>query len=658
MRRCNSGSGNDHCFLLLLLVVSSALAATWCVAAVRGAGAFYVPGVAPVDYETGAELAVKTTKITSKRSVLPFNYYSLPFCRPAEIERYSENLGELLSGARVSSTAFELRMKQDANCRVLCVKQLSRREATLFGRRIAEEYRALLQLDNLPVGQPVYAADGSKVAMERGYPIGAVDDARNVYLNNHLSFRVLVHRPRSRFTGDADGYRVVGFEVTPMSVRHVVSAGSENAAVEDMRLETCSRESGGVVQTAERQMVNSATRVVFTYDVKYEESPIAWASRWDLYLQQPGPGASVHWFSIINSSLIVLFLSATVAMILLRTVAQDFARYNNLEDEEDEDEYGWKLVHGDVFRTPPNVGMLSVLVGSGVQVLFMALVVLLFAVAGFLSPANRGGLLTAVVLLWVLMSLPAGYTSARLYKSFRGTAPKRVTLLTAVLFPGTAFAVFFLLNLVLWASHSSGALPFFSLLFMLVLWFGISVPLAFFGSYLGYRKPAVDFPTRTNVIPRQVPPVPVYARGYAAVAFGGLLPFGSVFLSLFFILSSVFLNQYYYWFGFLFLSVVILLVTTAENSLVFTYVRLSAEDWRWQWYSFLVSAAAGAYMFLYSLLYLYQRPEFNGMTALSGVLYVVYMWLASVAFGLMVGAVGFLSAMYFVLKIYAAIKVD
>lgn len=45
---------------------------------------------------------------------------------------------------------------------------------------------------------------------------------------------------------------------------------------------------------------------------------------------------------------------------------------------------------------------------------------LLFSVLaclGFLSPANRGALMTCAVVLWVLLGTPAGYVSARLYKS-------------------------------------------------------------------------------------------------------------------------------------------------------------------------------------------------------------------------------------------------
>eukprot|EP00116_Pleurobrachia_bachei_P017672 sb/3477934/ len=39
--------------------------------------------------------------------------------------------------------------------------------------------------------------------------------------------------------------------------------------------------------------------------------------------------------------------------------------------EDPQEEFGWKLVHGDVFRPPRKGMMLSVLIGSGAQVFFM-----------------------------------------------------------------------------------------------------------------------------------------------------------------------------------------------------------------------------------------------------------------------------------------------
>lgn len=74
-----------------------------------------------------------------------------------------------------------------------------------------------------------------------------------------------------------------------------------------------------------------------------QPSQIRWASRWDTYLLMTDD--QIHWFSIINSLMIVLFLSGMVAMIMMRTLHRDISNYNQLETvEEAQEETGWKLV--------------------------------------------------------------------------------------------------------------------------------------------------------------------------------------------------------------------------------------------------------------------------------------------------------------------------
>lgn len=69
--------------------------------------------------------------------------------------------------------------------------------------------------------------------------------------------------------------------------------------------------------------------IVYTYDVYWQESDTKWASRWDAYLRMPG--GRVHWFSIVNSLLVVLVMAALVATILIRTVRRDLARYEQVK---------------------------------------------------------------------------------------------------------------------------------------------------------------------------------------------------------------------------------------------------------------------------------------------------------------------------------------
>ncbi|CAM4617473.1 unnamed protein product [Caretta caretta] len=84
--------------------------------------------------------------------------------------------------------------------------------------------------------------------------------------------------------------------------------------------------------------------------------------------------------------------------------------------EDAQEEFVWKLVHGDVFRPPRKGMLLSVFLGQGTQLFIMTFIIL--SCLGFLSPANQGALMICGVVLWVLLGTPAGYVSARMYKTF------------------------------------------------------------------------------------------------------------------------------------------------------------------------------------------------------------------------------------------------
>lgn len=61
---------------------------------INSINAFYVPGVAPVEFKNGDPIEVKAVKMTSTHTQLPYDYYSLPFCKPKNgIVYKSENLG-------------------------------------------------------------------------------------------------------------------------------------------------------------------------------------------------------------------------------------------------------------------------------------------------------------------------------------------------------------------------------------------------------------------------------------------------------------------------------------------------------------------------------------------------------------------------------------
>ncbi|KAL7136732.1 hypothetical protein ABFS83_10G050100 [Erythranthe nasuta] len=616
------------------------------------ANAFYLPGVAPRDFRRGEVLEVKVNKLFSTKTQLPYDYYFLSYCKPPKISNRAENLGEVLRGDRIENSVYSFRMREPQSCKVACRVELTEASAKNFRKKINDDYRVNMILDNLPVAVVWRSKDGSdRKIYERGFPVGfkgkfSGSKDQRYFIYNHLNFKVKYHPDP-----DADTSRVVGFEVTPLSINHRYKKWNENST----KLLTCNANNKQVLQPGLlSQEINSNKEIVFTYDVSFESSDIRWASRWDTYLLMNDD--QIHWFSIINSLMIVLFLSGMVAMIMMRTLYRDIANYNQLDQEEVQEETGWKLVHADVFRPPTNTSLLCVYVGTGVQVFGMTFVTMIFAMLGFLSPSNRGGLMTVMVFLWTFMGLFAGYSSSYLYKTFNGKDWKRVSLKTALTFPSVLFIVFFVLNALIWGEKSSGAVPFSTMFALVLLWFGISLPLVFLGSFLGAKTPVSENPVKTNKIPRPIPIQPWYIHPLFAMLFGGVLPYGAVFVELFFILTSVWLNQFYYIFGFLFVVFVILLVTCAEITIVLCYFQLCNEDYRWWWRSYLTSGASALYLFMYAVFYFCTKLEITKMV--SGVMYFGYMFVIAYAFFILTGTTGFCACFWFVRKIYSSVKID
>lgn len=541
------------------------------------------------------------------------------------------------------------------------------------------------------------------------------------FVNNHLTI-VLRYRKAPGKDGERGKKVIVGFEVYTKSVGasnrlesgcpsdpHQIEDGMElymapnrTKANEHKNPNLSYHPPEDEVEIEDGAMLS----IPYSYSVYWrEDEKIEWAHRWDLYFVNQEEGSRIHWLAIVNSLIISGLLSAIVAMILARTVHGDIKNHKDgsLEDgklrfkrrsrpgsgrgtprstekliglldqpgdegndadvssdeESLEDITGWKLLHGDVFRAPHHSTVLAPLIGSGMQLIFMTFGLLLLSSLGILNPSFRGGFVSVGIGLFVLAGVFSGYFSGRVYKTFGGLNWRRNTLVTALLFPGLLFGLIFVLNLFVWAQGSSTALPFSSVLGIVILWLCVQLPLVYVGSWYGFvRSTPLEHPTKTTSIPRQIPKQPWFIKPMQSVLLAGLIPFAVIFIELLFVFQSVWQDKsgYYYVFGFLSVVCLILVITVAEVTVVTVYIQLCSENYNWWWQSFLVGGGSSVWVFVYCIWYYFTKLNIDGFV--SSLLFFAYSGMACVVYGLLTGTVGFLTALVFVRRIYSAIKAD
>jgi transmembrane 9 superfamily protein 2/4 len=341
--------------------------------------AFYLPGVAPTSYHEGDKVPLNVNILTPAfsqqddqlHSAFAFPYYhpAFRFCRPEGGPKdVRESLGSIIFGDRIQTSPFELFMAKNESCKSLCEeKKFDPRNAKFVNRKIWQTYNINWLVDGLPAAQRSEDPLTKEPFYSPGFFLGSIGENNVPMLNNHYDIIIDYHRAGMR----GDQYRVVGVLVQPRSVRDSKNLG-------DGKAECGSRDDAPLILDQDGQ-----TSVTWTYGVYWRESSTTWATRWDNYLHVFDP--KIHWFSLINSSIFVVFLSGMVSMILLRALRKDIARYNRLdafnlddlsgtaagvEDGVQEDS-GWKLVHGDVFRCPKHPLLLSVFLGNGAQLFVM-----------------------------------------------------------------------------------------------------------------------------------------------------------------------------------------------------------------------------------------------------------------------------------------------
>ncbi|KMT20136.1 hypothetical protein BVRB_1g001520 [Beta vulgaris subsp. vulgaris] len=536
-----------------------------------------------------------------------YNYYSLPFCRSSANSGHRwGGLGEVLGGNELIDSQIDIKFGKNTEKTTICELELDPTKAKQFRDAIENSYWFEFFIDDLPLW---------------GF-VGELHFDKNIENAKHVLYT------NKNFIIKYNDNQIIHVNITQDGAKPV-----EEGKVYDM-----------------------------TYTVTWIPTNVTFAKRFDVYLDYPFFEHQIHWFSIFNSFMMVIFLTGLVSMILMRTLRNDYAKYAREDDDLEtlerdvSEESGWKLVHGDVFRSPRYLALLTAVVGIGAQLTTLVLLVIILAIVGMLY-IGRGAIVTTFIVCYALTSFISGYVSGGMYSRNGGKSWIKTMILTASLFPFLCFGIGFILNTIAIFYGSLAAIPFGTIVVVFVIWAFISFPLALLGTVVGRNwSGSPNNPCRVKTIPRPIPEKKWYLTPSVISLMGGLLPFGSIFIEMYFVFTSFWNYKVYYVYGFMLLVFLILVIVTVCVTIVGTYFLLNAENYHWQWTSFFSAASTAIYVYLYSIYYYHVKTKMTGFFQIS--FYFGYTMMFCLGLGILCGAVGFLGSNLFVRRIYKNIKCD
>lgn len=630
---------------------------------------------APNTYKKGDRVELLFNKIESDHTQLPFHYHDLPFvCNDKSKKAKSMLLGEILRGDRFWETNYELDFKLDRPCARLCDITTTHGGIARADSLIRDGYVAHWHLDGLPGATTFTSENHISKYYAAGFPLGFVKDDVT-YLYNHMMLVVRYHT-------ETDGsYTIVGFEVYPKSVSDTHCPGATKN-YKNFRL---------LSPKEKLEKSTEKTLIPYTYAVYWrEDNSISHANRWYMYYENDHSLASktIHWFSLVNLLVLVCLVSLAAAVVVFKLIKTDLQSGPAIPISQGATSFGpWKRLVNDVMKPPPAPLALSTLTAYGLQSFVASLGVMVIFVlnskltfgqgssASAFFNNHQGAFFTCSVILLLASGFVSAYVGVFAHKLLSNVHPntvyeRRQVLILSCLFSGllpfTILSVVLFINLFVWAKESSNALPFGTIVVLILLFAIIEVPLGVLGGTIGNKlqlRPKSFFvktyiPDKsTGLKPRGTPSLVMNPLVGAAVF--GLIPFGVIYVDLLFIFNSVWLEKttFYYMYGFLLSTMFLLAVVVGESAIVGTYVSLAVyNNPNWQWLCFRICSSIGWYIYGYTIYYFVFHLHMSDFVSV--LIYFVYMALVSCTIGTTCGAVGVLTALVFVRYIYGGVKAD
>ncbi|KAK9126386.1 hypothetical protein Scep_015232 [Stephania cephalantha] len=522
-----------------------------------------------------------------------------------QLTKKEESLGEVLNGDRLTNSLYELKFRVVKNMQTLCNKNLTIDEVAKFRHAVRNDFYFKMLYDNLPLW---------------GF-IGKVEDFNfpdepmlRYYLFTHFEFDVLYNEDQ---------------------VIEVKVLADPNYTVD-------------ITEDVE-------TNVKFTYSVFWDATSTPFDKRVEKYLG-PTVFQRIHWFSVINSLVLIILMAARLCILFIRTLKKDLIRCS-VEEGGDTEEIDWSLLHRDVFRYPHFTSLFCAILGTGMQLLILVCIVFLLAFLGFF-PLNQGLVNAFTIMPYALTSGVAGFAAASFQAQMRGTKVEVVNsvILAAFLYTGPLYLTFSALNTIAISYRATAAVPFGTILVIILIWLFVAIPLLLLGGLLGNAfRPNILSSYATKELPSEIPVLAWYVKSPCQICMAGFLLYFSIELDLHYVYASLWSHKIYTSTNFLFIKFILLILLTAMLGIYLTYLQLSAGDHRWWWRSVLNGGFTSVFVFGHSLRF-YAQSNMSGLMQLA--FFIGYNACICFAFFLVLGTISFLASAIFVRRIYGVAKLE
>lgn len=149
---------------------------------------------------------------------------------------------------------------------------------------------------------------------------------------------------------------------------------------------------------------------------------------------------------------------------------------------------------------------------------------------------------------------------------------------------GPVSVTVFILNIVAASYGATAALPFGTIIVIILIYTFLAVPLLALGGIIGYRFTSeFQAPCATKRVPREIPPLTWYQKTPCQMFLVGLLSFSAIALELHHLYASLWGYKIYTLPSILFVMFVVLIMLTVMLSVGLTYIQLSLENHQWWW---------------------------------------------------------------------------